>query len=234
MVEIIVEVATNHGGDPDLAREFIDRFIEAGADTIKFQYYECVDLRLGDPQAEWFDRAFLSQYELIRLAEYTRAQGKQFLCTVYNARRLDIIDHLKLTRIKIGSGEAHEGSIAHALQTGYPSVAPIVSEGLRPIHGYYRYSHCQVLGCVSRYPAPCGMAGLKMQNPLYVGWSDHSGGLEECGVAIALGAEILEVHGCLLRQARPIRSFEKPPEDVKELRRMADENPFRFLGRWQR
>ena len=77
-VEIIIEIATVHGGNPTLAREFIDRFVEAGADTIKFQYYSVDNLRAGDPQHDWFARAWMSLDTLHEMAEYTRKAGAEF------------------------------------------------------------------------------------------------------------------------------------------------------------
>ena len=232
-VELIIEISTNHGGNPTLAREFINRFVEVGADTIKFQYYDPAYLRPGDPQAAWFKQAWLSLDILYDLADYTRNQGAQFLCTAYNAVHVGAVAALGRGRIKIGSGEAHQKDIAEAIADDV-LLRAVVSDGIRPAHELYKYDRHTVLACVSRYPAPRGRAVDKLQNPLYQGWSDHSIGLDECGVAITLGARVIEVHGCLRQQARPVKPFEKSPDHIKELRRMADEDPERFLGRWQR
>ena len=232
-VELIVELATNHGGSPALAREFIDRFVEAGANTIKFQYYSVDNLRAGDPQHDWFARAWMSLDTLHEMAEYTRKQGAQFLCTAYHAKHVWAVQALGQGRIKIGSGEAHQKDIAMEI-AAHPEIRALVSDGIRPVHDDYKQEKHSVMACVSRYPGPRGLASLKLQNPLYVGWSDHSIGLDECGVAIALGANIIEVHGCLRQQARPVQMLEKSPDHIKELRRMADEDPDRFIGRWNR
>jgi sialic acid synthase SpsE len=66
-----------------------------------------------------------------------------------------------------------------------------------------------------------------------VGWSDHCVGMEICKKAIFKGARIIEKHVSLPEQPRPKRAFEATVDEFKELRAFANDDPARFIGRWQ-
>ena len=228
MVELIAECSSNHGGSIDLAKEFIWRFAAAGADWVKFQTTRVKHLRPDDPQYAWFQRAELSdEAHHILKAECERA-GTKFLTTVYHADDVPFVRSVTDT-VKIGSGEATEPALLRAVaDAGFARV--IVANGLsRPFHLV-----CEHLACVTRYPAPHGCVPPTFGKwGIYQGWSDHCIGLDSCKVAILNGAQIIEKHVGLFEQARPVRAFEAMPSEFAELRAFANDDPKRFLGRWQ-
>ena len=226
-VELIAEVSSNHGGDVALAKEFIWRFAEAGADWIKFQTTRVRHLNPTDPQYEWFRQVELSDEAHWELKDACEHAGVKFLTTVYNKAEVPFLAGLRLAAIKIGSGEAGEDALVRVVtHAGFPRV--FISDGLRVPKGFVH----ERLRCISRYPAPHGCVPTTFY-PRYVGWSDHCCGLASCQVAIIRGATVIEKHVQLPQQARPCRTYEATVEEFKELRRMADEDPTRFLGRWQ-
>ncbi len=234
-VELIAEVATNHGGDVALAKEFIREFAENGADWIKFQFTRVAHLRKDDPQYAWFEQAELSVPAFRELQSECHRLGVGFLLTVYHADDVEAVASLGVDAVKVGSGEAGERSVAHAIQgSDIPRV--LVSCGIVPLKTSVALWHpgsqqVQFLRCTSRYPCPsgsaCGDYGL------YSGWSDHCVGMEGAQIAILHGATIIEKHVCLGNQARRIQPWEAAPQDFLMLRRFADDDPERFLGRWQ-
>lgn len=224
-VEIIVEVSSNHGGDVTLAKQFIWRFAEAGADWIKFQTTRVRHLRRDDPQYDWFRRAELSDDAHHALQTECERAGVRFLTTIYHADELPLVQALGLDTIKIGSGEAGEADFMRAVQAVVPRV--IASDGLCP-----PAIPCERLKCVTRYPCPHGMVPEQFGRT-YHGWSDHCRGLDSCEVAILRGARIIEKHVQLPHQARPPRPFEATAREIASLRAFADEQPTRFLGRWR-
>ena len=238
MVELIAEVSSNHGGDLGLAKEFIHRFAEAGADWVKFQTTRVKHLRREDPQYEWFKRAELSDEAHHILKAECEQVGTKFLTTVYHAADVPLLKSLGLTAVKIGSGEAHDYRLERATVAfrtrfvGCGLTSPTRVDG----HAVRR------LKCVTRYPAPAMTAWDVYEKERfhndqweawYEGWSDHCVGLDGCKTAICCGATIIEKHVCLDHQARPVKSFEATIEEFKELRAFADEDPTRFIGRWQ-
>lgn len=233
-VELIAEIASNHGGDVGLALEFVDTFAPY-VDTIKFQLTRAQHLRAGDTQQAWFERAELALDDFARLKAACHARGVNFLLTVYNP--LDVWELLELgcTRAKVGSGEAGEATLAQALEAA--GIAPIVSCGLwepSKTPFWAARDRARFLGCVTRYPAPAGIAAAALLHyPELAGWSDHAIGTSELEAAAVVGAEILETHVFLQDQARPIRPFEKSVSEMRRLSEFLDDRPERFLGRWQ-
>jgi len=92
--------------------------------------------------------------------------------------------------------------------------------------------------CLSRYPTPAACARssygpIGRYGAYHNGWSDHCVGLEGCYTALMCGATIIEKHVQLPNQARPPKPFEATMDELKQLRAFADEDPQRFIGRWQ-
>lgn len=248
-IELIAEISTNHGGSLALAKEFIWRFAEAGADWIKFQHTRVKHLRPDDPQYDWFRRAELSLEQFQELKAECELVGAKFLTTVYHYQDVPEVQQLGVDTIKIGSGEAAEEQLAEAVMASWHRV--FVALGLcrnNPYESVYAQERwagrSEFLGAVTRYPAPIGVAAqvLRGHSMTWVttgswfgvtGWSDHARGPDECYAAIVNGARIIEKHVQLPHQARPVRSFEATVDEFKQLRAFADEDPTRFLGRWQ-
>ena len=228
-VELIAECSSNHGGDIALAKEFIWRFAEAGADWIKFQTTRVKHLNPADPQYAWFQQAELSDEAHWKLKATCEDAGVEFLTTVYHPAEVLFLESLKMGAIKIGSGEATDHILVkYVKHAGFPRV--ILSDGLGRPRGF---SH-ELLCCITRYPAPHGCVPSEFAGwGGYRGWSDHCVGIASCEVAILRGAAIIEKHVQLPNQARPCRSYEATVEEFKELRLFADKDPTRFLGRWQ-
>lgn len=238
-VELIAEVASSHGGSIPLAKEFIKRFADAGANWIKFQSYQVKTLRPDDPQREWLAQAELSDDAHHDLIDECRANGVKFLTTVFHHSRVPFLKSLGLEAIKIGSGEATNVNLAHAIAK-HEFTRAIVSCGL--VDSPYR---CALIGhslrfdalhCVTRYPCPSHMADEEYR--LFRGWSDHCVGLDGCRIAILKGAGIIEKHVTLHASGRfPVmrasRPFEATPSEFRELRQFADDDPSALKGRWQ-
>ncbi len=237
MIELIAEASTGHGGDIALAKEFIHAFAEAGANFVKFQHTRVKHLRPDDPQYEWFRQCEMTVEQFAELNAECERAGTQFLTTVYHAADVPEVASLGLTTIKIGSGEAMEKDLATAV-TVYRFPRIMVGCGLcQPSEIAFSGAAPRVdrLKCVTRYPAPSFVAHgfYGVGNP-WTGYSDHSIGLDGCCIAILEGATIIETHVQLpRRQARDPKPFEKTVQEFRQLRAFADEDPTRFIGRWQ-
>lgn len=246
-VELIAEISSNHGGDLVLAKEFIYACAEHGADWVKFQTTRVKHLSPADPQYAWFAKAELSDEAHYELKAECEKAGVKFLTTVYNAAEVPFLANLGLEAIKIGSGEACERALAEAVMPTFRRV--LVGLGLcenNPYQSVFARDEWfpVFLGAVTRYPAPIGVAAHVIGGRsvswattghwhTVEGWSDHACGLSECFAAITLGARIIEKHVQLPHQARPPKPYEATMAELKELRQFADENPQRFIGRWQ-
>ena len=239
-VELVAEVSSNHGGDISLAKEFIYRFAEAGADWIKFQMTRVTHLRPSDPQYAWFQRAELSDDALMQLAETCSDLGVKFLCTINHADEAATLRSFS-PFVKIGAGESREKSLRDAVmaqnfQRIYVSNPP---EGFWRVNKLdssraqrmkWNFTKVYPLTTVSRYPCPTFAADVHIG---HYGWSDHCVGIEGAQLAIVKGARMIEKHVQLPFQARPAKPFEATLEEWRALRAFADDDPSRFIGRWQ-
>jgi N-acetylneuraminate synthase len=117
----IADIASNHDGSLDRARELIHRCAEAGADAVKFQHFRAKDIvsdygfrRLGGGlahQARWSKPVVevYRQYELDydwteELAATARKAEIDFLTTPYDLAAVDRVASL-VAAFKIGSGD---------------------------------------------------------------------------------------------------------------------------------
>lgn len=231
-VELIAEVSTNHGGDLKIAKEFIRRYADAGADFIKFQSYQTATLQPGDPQFAWLQQSELTDHAHGELMGTCANAGVQFLTTVFHVSRVPFLQSLGLSALKIGSGEAQQPALLAAV-SGYPRV--FVSTGLEGRQRAWG-SPFEALLCVTRYPAPTGFASALVTRPYgagLVGYSDHTIGLDVAQSAICAGARVIEKHVCLPKQARPHQPWEATVADFAALRAFADHNPELYQDRWQ-
>ena len=241
-VELIAECASNHGGNIPLAKEFIHRFAEAGADWIKFQTTRVKHLRPDDPQYAWFKQAELSDEAHYELKAECEQAGVKFLTTIYNRAELPLIQALGMDTLKLGSGEQRDGALARAAEgLGLRVLRSIHHLGsdrwwIEDIEDEDDNDIGEILSCVTRYPASeraCLEAIRWVNCGSVVGYSDHSIGTDMACWAMDCGARIIEKHVSLEHQARPVQVWEATPAEFKWLRKYADEDPARFEGRWQ-
>jgi sialic acid synthase SpsE len=133
----IADVAANHDGDLERAKDLIWRAKAAGADAVKFQHFLAHKIvsdlgfrQLGAPrahQAKWQKSVFevYRQYSLDRgwdatLVETARAAGIDWMTTPYDREATDAVADLLLA-FKIGSGDiTWLDSIEHIASKGKP------------------------------------------------------------------------------------------------------------------
>ncbi len=217
-VYFIAEIGINHNGNPEMARRLINLAVEAGADAVKFQkrilgqQYQretLENLESTDKELQ-FVIPFLVQAELSdsdyrRLAEYTRAQGLEFLCTPWDEPSVDFLLSLDVAAFKVASADlTNDFLLEHLATTGRPL---IVSTGMSTWaeikHAVALLRECgasfALLHCCSAYPAPFKDVNLRAMQRLLefgvpVGYSGHERGIAVSTAAVALGACIIERH----------------------------------------
>lgn len=119
-VTVIAEVGVNHNGDSSLAIELVDASIEAGADVVKFQVFDPVQLvtptaelapyqaksQGSGGQAEMLRGLTLTPEEFSAIAKQCKDRGGELLATPFDLDSLRfIVNELGVGRVKIGSGD---------------------------------------------------------------------------------------------------------------------------------
>src|SRR5262245_15122909 len=130
-VRVIAEAGVNHDGRLDRALALVDAAAAAGADTVKFQTfsarrlatvnagiaeYQKRNVGADASQIEMLERLELTPADHVRLVERCHQRGIEFLSSPFDMESVRfLIDELRLSTIKIPSGEITNGPYLFAL-----------------------------------------------------------------------------------------------------------------------
>lgn len=222
---LIGEVAQAHDGSLGTAHAFIDAIAAAGADAVKFQtHIAAAESTPGEPWRVRFSPQDATRYEYWRRMEFTEEQwiglarhaeerGLLFLSSPFSVEAVRLLDRLGMKAWKVASGEVSNPVLFDAILATEKPV--LISTGMSPLSEIdeavrrvqERGVPLAVLQCTTAYPCPPEKIGLNLL-PAFrerwgcaVGLSDHSGTIYPGLAAVALGAEVLEVHVTLSREA---------------------------------
>ncbi|HEX3129947.1 MAG TPA: N-acetylneuraminate synthase family protein [Thermoanaerobaculia bacterium] len=222
---VIGEVAQAHDGSLGTAHAFIDAIAAAGADAVKFQtHIAAAESTPGEPWRVRFSPQDATRYEYWKRMEFTEEQwaglarhaeerGLLFLSSPFSVEAVRLLERIGMKAWKVASGEVSNPVLFDAiLETGKPV---LLSTGMSPLAEIdeavlrvrERNVPLAVLQCTTAYPCPPEKTGLNLLAAFRerwgcaVGLSDHSGTIYPGLAAVTLGAEVLEVHVTLSREA---------------------------------
>lgn len=222
---IVAEVAQAHDGSLGAAHAYIDAAAGAGADVVKFQTHIAaaestpaeqfrVPFSLQDASRyEYWKRMEFSEAQWAGLASHAADRGIVFLSSPFSFEAVEMLERIGAPAWKIGAGEiANLPLVERVSTTGKPVLLSSGMSGWDELdaavarvrqHG----ADLAVYQCTSVYPCPAervglnAMAALRERYGCPVGLSDHSGTIYAGLAARTLGAELLEVHLTLSRDA---------------------------------
>ena len=235
---VVAEVGVNHEGSLDKALELVGLAADARADAVKFQTYEPFRYA-STSDMERFERVSrfaLSAEDFTLVAKEADRLGIGFFSTPLDESSVELVASLAPV-IKIASPDlTFEPTIRAAAATGKPL---IISTGLgmpeeidqtlewvqQEIGDAPLRERVVLMHCVSSYPTPLEQANLHSVSYLrdrydvYVGYSDHTIGLNAARAAVALGAAVIEKHFTDQKEGRTFRDHEisADPEDMRVL-----------------
>lgn len=118
---IIAEAGVNHNGSIELAKQLVDKAVEAGVDYIKFQTFKASKLvtkaakqaeyqqknigKEGDSQYQMLKKLELSPEEHEVLIDYCHQLGIKFFSTAFDFDSIEYLHSLNLGLWKVPSGE---------------------------------------------------------------------------------------------------------------------------------
>ncbi|MDX2252291.1 MAG: N-acetylneuraminate synthase family protein [Nitrospira sp.] len=233
-VVVVAEIGVNHEGSVDAAADLIKLAHEAGADAVKLQSYTPKRFASSaDPVRQERVRKFcLDRAAHYRLAEVAERLGAQLFSSAITEDVIPLLAEL-FSAIKVASGDLNfEPIVRGAAATGKTVILSTGNSTVEEIEQALVWCREEIgeerlrervalLHCVSAYPVPIEQANLlsipflREQFELVTGYSNHVIGTEAVLAAVALGAQIVEVHVTDRRAGRDFRdhamSFE-PPE----------------------
>ena len=231
--KVIAEVASNHGGDIKLAKQFIRVAAECGADYVKFQSWQGKNLRPDDSQYDWFIRSELSDKAHLELMEECRVRGIRFLTTCFEAERVPFLASLGLKEIKVGSADTGSYRMLGKLRQHFEHI--LISTGMatedevRGAAAVLEGKAFTFMHTVSLYPTPVAQANVRRMHWLRqftpsIGYSDHTVGVQAIKLSIAMGADYVEKHFCLSREgAGRAMPWDMTPKELEEVVRFTHE-----------
>ena len=210
---LIAEIGLNHNGDLGLAKRCVDAAASSGASAAKFQMFDVEHFiskaaTLGDgPPGSLGD--FFRQFELKRdewreLAAHVRAQGLDFLCSIFDEPSLALYQELEGRAVKIASADINNRLLLEAVRrTALPvflSTGASDDEDIKRAFEWLADAPVVLFQCVSAYPAKSedyNLSVLSAWQLTYgcpVGLSDHCPTNAVSLAALALGACAIEKH----------------------------------------
>jgi len=235
---VIAEIGVNHEGSLDKAVDLLHEAAEAGASAVKFQsftpskYVSAVE----PERLERVKKFCLDESAHDRLKSEADKAGVSFLSTAVSEDWVGKISELSDV-IKISSGDLNfEPVIRSAARSGKIVILSVGLGTTEEIDQAVQWFNDELgdvpietrlilMHCVVAYPTPIEQANvlsvpfLRERYGLVVGYSNHVIGPEACYAAVALGANLIEVHFTDQKEGRAFRdhalSFE--PNDLRQL-----------------
>lgn len=214
---VIAEIGVNHDGRLDRALELVDAAADAGADAVKFQWFEAA-LLVGDPEAvadyqrrakitnqhEMLRTLELDREDLARLVDASHRRGLHAVVTVFSEALVPIAADLAWDAWKTASPDlVHRPLLDRLAADGRPMLVSTGASELSEVtraDDWLGTASAAFLHCVSAYPTPESSAALGAIGSIAAatgrptGYSDHTGEVTTGGLAVAAGAVLLEKH----------------------------------------
>ena len=178
MTIIIAEAGVNHNGCLEMAFKLVEAAAMAGADIVKFQTFKAEELATNkankakyqlettDPdecQQKMLKRLELSNEDHIKLVQYCKNIGIEFLSTGFDSPSIQFLRELDMKRWKIPSGEItnlpYLREIATdrkpiIMSTGMANLGEIEAAVNVLIKGGVDREDITIMHCTTEYPAP--------------------------------------------------------------------------------
>lgn len=223
-VMVVGEVAQAHDGSLGTAHAYIDAIARAGADAVKFQTHIAEEeSTAAEPWRVHFSLQDATRYDYWKRMEFTEAQwaglkehaegaGLIFLSSAFSFRAVEMLERLGMEAWKVGAGEVGNlPMIERMAATGKPVILSSGMSGWAELDEAVSVvrkagAPLAVMQCTTAYPCPPERLGLNVLAEMRgrygcpVGLSDHSGTIYAGLAAVALGAELVEVHVTFSRE----------------------------------
>lgn len=214
-MKFVAEIGLNHDGSFDLACELVRQARLAGADVAKFQF----GWRGNPGELNHFERD-----RWVALKQWCEYVGIEMLASIFTEDALDLAATLNLSVYKIASRTVvNEPALCERIlsrrKPTYVSLGMWDGPGFPfgPPQGHLHYVYCR-----SKYPTqPADLAAMpaKFGEDGFVGYSDHSLGIDICLTAVARGARYVEKHFTLDKTSQVIRDhvLSATPDEFRQL-----------------
>jgi sialic acid synthase len=218
---IIAEIGINHNGDINLAKELIDIAVSSGANCVKFQKRCLKEVftqaglnkpyinhnSYGDTYGAHKEYLEFTNEQFIELQHYSNNKNILFTASGWDKTSIDFLNMIEVPFFKMASADlTNTDLLIHTAKKNKPIIISTGMASMDIVQNAYdiisQYNtNIAILQCTSSYPTPFKDINLNVI-PTYIkqfpdtviGFSNHSKGIAISTCAVALGAQILEVH----------------------------------------
>ena len=198
----VAEVGSAHKGNLSLAFEYIKAFSEAGADILKFQF-------------GWTKEAqekYGLEYNPIRYVDDWALDLKKW-CDYFDVELMaSIWSEQGLVSARLSGMNCYK--IAARMDD-----QELIEDIIGDSDGKQVYWSGSNVYCISEYPVyPDGLK-LPAKFDSYIGYSDHTHGIEACLLAVSRGADYIEKHVCLDKTDLTVKDtpFSATPDEFERM-----------------
>ncbi len=215
---VIAEIATNHYGNLQIAKQIVDEAHKAGIEIIKHQTHipekelsplakdiqiESVNSNLYD----WIMKCSLDEKDEIALKDYVESKGMIFISAPFSFEAVDRLEKMDIPAYRISSTQMNNFPLVEyiaskrkpiLLSTGMNNIETI-REAVEVIKRYHE--DYVIMHCTNIYPTPADKIRLHAIEELQeafpnniFGLSDHSVNNNSCYAAMTMGVSIVEKH----------------------------------------
>ena len=243
-VFIIGEIGNNHNGNKETAKQLIDIAYEAGIHAVKFQTFRGQDIVTPQVKASeypgWDTGQFEYWYQFLdtialpledhkEVFDYAISKGVIPFSTPTSVEIVDFLEQLETPFYKIASMDVTNIQLLRKVAaTGKPvilSTGMSTEAEIAKAVAIFAKNQFVLLHCISDYPADPAQSNLlsipflKQTFGVEVGYSDHTLTNETAGLAVALGARVIEKHFTYDRHTpeKAEHHFSLEPSELKNL-----------------
>ncbi len=235
---LIAEIGNNHEGNFKLAKKLILLAKKNGADAVKFQFItpkNLVNPNNNEKRIKQLKKLCLSLKEIFELRLYAKKNKIIFLCSFFDLEKIYKVKN-KFPAFKIPSGDNNNISMINEyINTKKPILyssgmlsSKLLEKIINRIKKNKNFSKKKIclMHCVSNYPLENRDSNMNSlidikKMGFEIGYSDHAIGIDNCLVAAALGARVIEKHFTLSHNFSKFRDH-KHSANPKELKALSE------------
>ena len=240
-IYIIAEIGGNFSTFQQ-GKKLIDTAIKCGANAVKIQTFKADKLvsmhatfnmpSVGGrkKQLDIIRKLELNEKIQKKLFQYCKTKKITFFSTPSHSNDVNFLEDVGIKLYKIGSDDlTNIPLIQYVSKYNKPTILSTGMSNMKEVkevvNAYLtNNSKLALLHCVSMYPYDPKYSNLdaintmKKQFSIPIGWSDHTKGIETCIAAAALGANIVEKHFTLDKNAKgPDHALSADPRDFANM-----------------
>ena len=196
MVFLVAEIGVNWDGDFELVKEMMSKAKENGFDAVKFQAYN-ENMIKEHPLSKRLMKSAISKNNIEDINNLAKSVGIEWFCTPMYLEAVNLLEpFVNRFKIRVSDGRTLiDNNPSNLVNQILQSNKEIIVSVEKPPQTSILSNNSKIkwLYCVPKYP--CSLSDLDFKDfKKFNGYSNHCRDILAPLTAVALGADIIEVH----------------------------------------